>query len=191
MLRTYPNGKEVKNTMPTKTQKETSVVELRESFNKASVAVVADYRGLTVAEITDLRRRIQNAGGEFTVAKNTLIRLVAKDQENWKELEQFLKGPTALAIGFDDPVTPMKVLTDFAKEKRKVQISIRGGVLEGKPLTIEGVTNLANLPSKEQLLSRMLGSLQAPPQNLASVLSAVSRNLVYAIDAVRRQKEGA
>lgn len=191
MLRTHPKGKEVKYTMPTKTQKETSVAELREAFAKASVAVVADYRGLTVAEITDLRRRIQKAGGELTVAKNTLIKLVAKDQENWKELEQFLKGPTALAIGFDDPVTPMKALTDFAKEKRKVEVKIRGGVLEGKALDTAGVKDLANLPSKEQLLGRMLGSLQAPPQNLASVLSAVSRNLVYAIDAVRRQKEGA
>lgn len=177
--------------MPTKIQKETSVAELRETFEKATVAVVADYRGLTVAEITDLRRRIQKAGGDLTVAKNTLIKLVAKDQENWKELEQFLKGPTALAIGFDDPVTPMKALTDFAKEKRKVTITIRGGVLDGKALDTAGVKDLANLPSKEQLLGRMLGSLQAPPQNLASVLSAVSRNLVYAIDAVRRQKEGA
>lgn len=177
--------------MPTRTQKETSVAELRETFQKATVAVVADYRGLTVAEITDLRRRIQKAGGELTVAKNTLIRLVAKDQEMWQELEQFLKGPTALVIGLDDPVSPVKALTDFAKEKRKVEVKIRGAVLEGKALNPAGVTDLANLPSKEQLLGRMLGSLQAPPQNLASVLSAVSRNLVYAIDAVRRQKEGA
>lgn len=177
--------------MPTRTQKEASVAQLRETFSKASVAVVTDYRGLTVAEITDLRRRIQKAGGELTVAKNTLIKLVAKDQENWKELEQFLKGPTALAIGFDDPVTPVKALTDFAKEKRKVEITIRGGVLEGKALDPAGVKDLANLPSKEQLLGRMLGSLQAPPQKLASALSGVARNLVYALDAVRRQKESA
>lgn len=177
--------------MPTKEKKQQTVAELREIFDRAQVAIVTDYRGLTVKEITDLRRRLQKVGGDLTVSKNTLIDLVTRDADQWKAMEPFLAGPTALAIGFDDPVAAAKAVTDFAKEKRKVEIKIRGGVLEGKPLSADAVKDLASMPSKEVLLGRMLGSLQSPAQNFASVLSAVSRNLVYAVDAVRRQKEGA
>lgn len=177
--------------MPTKEKKQQTVAELREIFDRAQVAIVTDYRGLTVKEITDLRRRLQKVGGDLTVSKNTLINLVTADNDQWKAMEPFLAGPTALALGFDDPVAAAKAVSDFAKEKRKVEIKIRGGVLEGKALSPNAVKDLASMPSKEVLLSRMLGSLQSPAQNFASVLSAVSRNLVYAVDAVRRQKEGA
>lgn len=177
--------------MPTKEQKQQSVAELREIFERAQVAIVTDYRGLTVAEITDLRRRLQKAGGDLTVAKNTLISLVTQDQDQWKAMEGFLAGPTALAVGFDDPVAAAKAVSDFAKEKRKVEIKVRGGVMEGKPLSAGAVSDLASMPSKEVLLGRMLGSLQSPAQKLASALSGGARNVVYALDAVRRQKEGA
>jgi large subunit ribosomal protein L10 len=177
--------------MPTKEKKQQTVAELRSTFERAQVAIVTDYRGLTVKEITDLRRRLQKVGGDLTVSKNTLIDLVTRDLDQWKAIEPFLAGPTALALGFDDPVAAAKAVSDFAKEKRKVEIQIRGGVLEGKALSSDSVKSLASMPSKEVLLSRMLGSLQAPPQKLASSLSGVARNLVYALDALRRQKEGA
>ena len=177
--------------MPTREQKENSIKELEGIFERAQVAIVADYRGLTVKEITDLRRRLQKVGGELTVAKNTLIDRVTRENGSWKAIESLLAGPTALAIGFDDPVAAAKVVTDFAKEKRKVEIKVRGGVLEGKTLDAEAVKALASMPSKEVLLSRLLGSLQSPAQKLASALSGGARDLVYALDAVRREKESA
>ncbi|MEB3187053.1 MAG: 50S ribosomal protein L10 [bacterium] len=177
--------------MPTREQKETTIQELEGIFERAQVAIVTDYRGLTVKEITDLRRRLQKVGGELTVAKNTLVDRVTRGNDSWKAIEPLLAGPTALAIGFEDPVAAAKVVADFAKEKRKVEIKVRGGVLEGKALDAEGVKALASMPSKEVLLSRLLGSLQSPAQKLASALSGGSRNLVYALDAVRREKESA
>ena len=146
---------------------------------------------MTVKEITDLRRRLQKVGGELTVAKNSLVNRVTRDQDSWKVIEPLLAGPTALAIGFEDPVAAAKVVADFAKEKRKVEIKVRGGVLEGKALDAEAVKALASMPSKEVLLSRLLGSLQSPAQKLASALSGGARNLVYALDAVSREKESA
>lgn len=177
--------------MPTKEKKQEVVGELRELFARAQVAIVTDYRGLTVKEITDLRRRLQKAGGELMVSKNTLIDLVTREQDQWKAIEPFLAGPTALAVGFDDPVAAAKTVQDFANEKRKVEITIRGAVLEGKALSGAEVKNLASMPSKEVLLGRLAGSLSSPAQKLASSLSGVARNLVYAIDAVKRQKESA
>lgn len=175
--------------MPTKQQKQTTLESLKTSFGKAQVALVADYRGLTVKEITDLRRRLQKVGADFTVAKNTLIRLVTKDIEDWKVIEPLLEGPTALAIGYDDPVSPAKVLADFAKEKRKVVIKVRGGVLQGKMLDEAGVKSLATLPSREQLIAQALGSMNAPATNLVSVTAGVARKLVYALEARRKQLE--
>ena len=108
--------------MPTREQKETTIQELEGIFERAQVAIVTDYRGLTVKEITDLRRRLQKVGGELTVAKNTLIDRVTRGNDSWKAIEPLLAGPTALAIGFEDPVAAAKVVSDFAKEKRKVEI---------------------------------------------------------------------
>ena len=125
--------------MPTREQKETTIKELEGIFERAQVAIVTDYRGLTVKEITDLRRRLQKVGGELTVAKNTLVDRVTRENDSWKAIESLLAGPTALAIGFEDPVAAAKVVTDFAKEKRKVEIKVRGGVLEGK--TLEMILN--------------------------------------------------
>jgi len=172
--------------MPTKQQKEASLEALKGAFSKATVALVADYRGLTVAEITDLRRRIQNVGGDFTVAKNTLVRLATQD-DSWKAIAPHLAGPTALAIGFDDPVIIAKTLTDFAKEKRKVQIEIRGGVLQGNSLDAKAVKALADLPSREQLLAKLMGSVNSPATGVVMATAGVARKLVYALEARRKQ----
>lgn len=176
--------------MPTKQQKETTLTELKEQFGKAQVAIVTDYRGLTVAEITDLRRRLQKVGGDLTVAKNTLIRLVSKDTE-WAELDTLLKGPTAVAVGYDDPVAAAKVVADFSKERRKVKIQVRGGVMQGKQMDAQGVQMLAETPPREVLLGRLMASMNSPATGLVMALNGVARNLVYALDAVRKQKESA
>ncbi len=175
--------------MPTKQQKHDSLEFLKTSFGKAQVALVTDYRGLTVKEITDLRRRLQKVGADFTVAKNTLIRLATQSVEEWKVIEPLLQGPTALAIGYDDPVSPAKVLQDFAKEKRKVVIKVRGGVLQGRMLDEAAVKALATMPSRDQLIAQAMGSLNAPATNLVSVTAGVARKLVYALEARRKQLE--
>ena len=175
--------------MPTKQQKHVALDGLKDSLSKATVALVTDYRGLTVAEITDLRRRIQKAGGDFTVAKNTLVRMAAQE-DAWKAIEPFLAGPTALAIGYDDPVSLAKVLTDFAKEKRKVEIVVRGGVLQGRALDAKSVKALADLPSREQLLAKLMGSLNAPATGMVMTTAGVARKLVYALEARRKQLAG-
>ncbi len=175
--------------MPTKQQKNEALDSLKQQFGRAKVAVVADYRGLTVKEITDLRRRLQKVGGDFTVAKNTLINLATKDDPQWQAIAPYLDGPTALAIGYDDPVSPAKILSDFAKEKRKVVIGIRGGVLQGKALDEAEIKSLANLPSREQLLAKLMGSMNAPAQGMVMATAGVARKLVYALEARRKQLE--
>lgn len=174
--------------MPTKQQKETTVEQLKEQFGRAQVAIVTDYRGLTVAEITDLRRRLQKAGGDLTVAKNTLIRLVSKDTE-WSDLDTLLQGPTALVMGYDDPVAAAKIVSDFSKERRKVKIEVRGGVMQGRGMDAKGVETLASTPPREVLLGRLMASMNSPATGLVMALNGVARNLVYALEAVRKQKE--
>ena len=177
--------------MPTKDQKQASVAELTQAFGRAQMAIVADYRGLSVAELTSLRRRVQAAGGDVTIAKNTLLKVATKGQENWTALDSLLAGPTAVVFGFDDVVGPAKALSDFAKEKRAVKIQIRGAVLEGKAVDAKGVEGLANLPSREVLIAQLLGVLQGPMRNLVGVLSGPSRKMVYALEAIRKAKESA
>lgn len=175
--------------VPTKTQKEAAVEALKASFGKANVAVVADYRGLSVKEITDLRRRVQKAGGDLTVAKNTLIKVATKGEDQWSGLDSILAGPTALVFGFDDIAAPVKALSDFAKEKRAVKVKIRGGVLDGKAVDVKGVESIANLPTKPVLLAQLLQVMNGPITGLVNVFMGNQRNLVYALEAIRKQKD--
>jgi large subunit ribosomal protein L10 len=164
---------EVKN-VPTKTQKEASVGELQSAFGKAQMAIVADYRGLSVAEITDLRRRVQKVGGDMTVAKNTLIKVAMKDNEQWKGLEGFLKGPTALVFGGEDFIGAAKALNDFSKEKRAVVVQVRGGVLQGETMDPAKLKALADLPSREGLLTMIAQLLQSPIAGFARAVNALA-----------------
>ncbi len=175
--------------MPTKQQKGSSVDALRSNFERAQIAIIADYRGLTVAQLTDLRRRVQKAGGDVVVSKNTLVKVATSGHESWSSLETLLAGPTAIVFGFDDVVGPAKALNDFAKEKRAVKVTVRGGVLQGKAISAKGVEGLAELPSREVLVAQLLGVLNGPVRGLVTVLSGTNRSLVYALDAIRKQKE--
>lgn len=172
--------------MVARAKKEATVEELKSSLLNAKLAVVSDYMGTNVSEITSLRREIQKAGGDFTVAKNTLIKIAVKDSSFASELDEFLSGPTAVAYTDGDPVPVAKALMDYIKKAKKT--TIRGGVLEGKKLTEAGVKSLAEMPSKEVLISRLLGSMSAPAQKTVYALSGVSRNLVYVLEAIRKQK---
>lgn len=168
-------------------EKEAVVSELQEKFSKAQSVIVADYRGLNVVEVTELRKKLREAGVEYKVVKNTLTSRAAK-AANIDGLDQFLSGPTALAFGFTDVVAPAKILADFAKDHKKLEL--KGGVLEGKIIDLTAVKELASLPSREALLGQVAGLLQAPIRGLVTVLSGPLRNAVYALEAIRKQKAG-
>lgn len=167
--------------------KQAVVAEIAERLRSAKSVVLVDYRGLTVAEVTELRNQFRKAGVEYEVLKNTMIHLAAQ-QLGIEGLAPFLNGPTAVAFGVADPVAPAKVLTEFIKKAKKTQIKC--GLVACKFIDKAGVEALANLPPREVLIAKMMGSLNAPITGLVGVLSATLRSLVYAIDAVRKQKAG-
>ena len=159
--------------MPTKTQKDANVQELQSALNGSQLAIVADYRGLSVKELTDLRRRVQKTGGDVTVAKNTLIKVAIKGQDQWKDLDSLLKGPTALVTGGEDFIGAAKALNDFAKEKRAVKVTIRGAVLNGEAMSTAQVSDLASLPSREGLLTMIAQLLMSPITGFARGVNAL------------------
>jgi len=174
--------------MTTRAQKETSVAELRDNLLRSKATYVSDYRGLTVKEITTLRRRLNKVDADFTVAKNTLIKVALKGEALGEQLETTLKGPTGLAICYNDPAAPAKILVDFIKEVKKTEL--RGGVVEGKSVSAAQARAIAELPSREVLIAKMLGSMNAPITNFVGVLAALPRSLVLALEAIRKQKAG-
>lgn len=171
-------------------EKEAIVAELKERLTAAKGAVLINYRGLTVKNDTKLRRKFREAGVEYKVVKNTMTRIAAQEV-GITGLEAYLEGPTAMASSTTDPVAPAKIITEFIKENKLQNIEIKGGIVEGRSIDAAGVKNLANLPSREVLLSRALGSMMAPVTGLAMVLQGTIKKVVYAIDAVRKQKESA
>lgn len=170
----------------TRAEKEVILQELKERFETSSVAILADYRGLNVAEVTKLRRRMREAGCQFKVAKNTLAGLAAK-QAGLEGLDPYLVEQLAIAFS-TDPVAPAKVLSEFIRETKKMEI--KGGVLEGRVIDVKGVKDLADLPSREVLLAKVLGGMQAPLYGFASVMQGTLRSFVYALEAVRKQRAG-
>jgi large subunit ribosomal protein L10 len=171
--------------MGTRESKQQIVAEIKEKLSKASSVILTDYRGLNVAEITELRSILRDAGVEYKVAKNTLTLIAARDS-GLEDLEKYLEGPTALAFGMQDPVAPAKLLSKFAKTHKNLEI--KGGVLEGQVIDIEGVKNLADLPPREVLLAQVFAGMKAPISGIVNVLSGNLRNLVYVLDAIKEQK---
>ncbi|MEW5724933.1 MAG: 50S ribosomal protein L10 [Thermodesulfobacteriota bacterium] len=166
-------------------QKETTVAELTGLLEQALAVFVTDFKGLRVDEMMNLRRKIGEAGGQYRVAKNTLITRAARGARV-ESLTQFLAGNNAMSTTSKDPAALAKALVEFAKTNEK--LVIKGGVLEGRPLTFDQIKAIAALPSREVLLARMLGALNAVPAGLVRVLAALPRNLLYALSAVRDQK---
>ena len=150
--------------------------------------MLVDYRGLTVEEVTQLRRLFRKENVEYKVLKNTLIGRAAKEQ-GIEGLDPVLEGPTAVAFGYDDPVAPARIVCDFIKKTNKVEIKC--GVVSGKVVDAAAVNDLAKLPSKEVLVAKMLGSLNSPAAGLVGVLSGPARALAVALNAIREQKEQA
>ncbi|EJS63202.1 50S ribosomal protein L10 [Bacillus wiedmannii] len=151
--------------------KQQVVTEIADKLRESKSTIVVDYRGLTVSEVTELRKNLREAGVEFKVYKNSLTRRAAESAE-MAELNEFLTGPNAIAFSNEDVVAPAKVLNDFATKHEALEI--KAGVIEGKLVTLDEVKAIATLPSREGLLSMLLSVLQAPIRNLALATKAVA-----------------
>ena len=168
-------------------QAKVSVVnDIKEKFEKANSVVLVDYRGLTVEQDTELRNKMREAGVEYRVLKNTMTKRALNDL-GITCIDDLLAGPTAIAFGYEDATAPAKVISEFAKKNE--QAEIKGGLLGKEAMDIAQVKYLASLPSKEELIAKMLGSMNAPITNFVGVLAAVPRALVCALDQIRQQKE--
>ncbi len=164
------------------------VSELSTKFKEAKALVLADYRGLTVEQDTELRSALRKAGVEYKVVKNTMTKFAA-DQNGLEGLDPFLNGPTALALSTTDPVAPAKVLSDYAKKYDKLELKV--GVVEGKIIDLAGIKALAELPPKEVLIAKVLGGFNAPISGFVNVLNGNIRGLVVALNAIAEQKANA
>lgn len=173
--------------MPTE-KKERILRELRELLSKCTIAVLTGYRGLSVAEMSQLRRKLREMGIDYHVVKNTLVRLAAKGTDKEK-LASIIEGPTALAFGYGDISVPTKVLQEHIRSSR-INLSINGAVIAQRAFSPEEVTTLASLPPKEALIGQLLGSLQGPMIALVNVLSGNMRSLLNVLQARVRQMEG-
>ncbi len=161
------------------------IAETRGDLERAQSVVLADYRGLTVQQMGQLRKKLAEREVVIKVIKNTLIKRAA-DEVGIEGLDAVLTGPTAVAFAYADPVTAAKVMTEAVREFRRIEI--KGGILGRVAVTAEGVRSLAELPSREVLLGKLAGTLMAPIQQLAWVLNAPIGNLARALDQVRQQK---
>ena len=184
--------------MPTP-EKEEQVRQIRELIETSTVAIATNNNGLSVDDMTELRRVLREGGVRLRVVKNTLAHIAA-DEAGAPSVKEIVTGPTGIAFGFDDPAAAAKVLTEHLTSSR-IPMTINGGYLSGRALTPQQVDDLANLPSKEVLVAQVLGQLQSPIAGLVGTLQAPLRNLAYvlnsqqvglvtALKAIAEQKEG-
>jgi len=169
-------------TLQVKTQ---NVDEIKEKINKAQSMILVDYRGLNVEQITELRSQYRKAGVDYKVYKNSMMRFAFKDS-GLEGFNEFLKGPSAIAFGYDDPVAAAKVTSEFAKTNEKLEI--KAGIVDGKIIDVQEVKDLAALPSREVLIAQVLGGFNAPIQGFANVLQGTVRGLVVALNAIAKKK---
>ena len=156
-------------------KKKNEVQAYKEKFEKSKLVILADYRGINVSDVTKVRADLRKSNTEYKVAKNSTLRFAAKEA-NLGELESLLEGPTAIAFSYEDYVEPAKVIYDYAKTSDFYKI--KGGVMDGKVISVEEIERLAKLPSREMLLTQ-----------LATVLLANIRNFAVVVDQVRQKKE--
>ncbi len=171
--------------MSTKAFKQDKISLIKEKVDKAQVAIVTEYKGLSVEEITNLRRALQKEGGDYMVTKNTLAKLAVKDTP-YEVLTETFQGPIAIAFGFSDQVAPAKALSKFIKDTKKGEIL--AAAMDGKFLSADEAKALATIPSKEEIYAKMLGCINSPASGIANSVNAVMSSLVRAVAAVRDQK---
>jgi large subunit ribosomal protein L10 len=170
-----------------KDSKEQIVAELHDKLKRAQAVFLADFRGMNVGKATELRNELRKAAVEYKVVKNTLLDLASRDTDK-TSLQPHFAGPTAVALSYDDPVAAAKVLSRFAKEQQAT-FKLKAGVLTGKQISVSDIQALADLPSRDVLLAKLLGTLQAPTTNFVGVLAAVPGSFVRALAAIQTQKE--
>ena len=160
--------------------------DLQGRLKKSTIVILTDYKGLDVSAMNALRRKLREANAEYQVAKNSLLVRASEGNDVALIKDQF-KGPSAIALSYDDPVAPAKVLTDFIKENKNFEIKV--GVLNGKVVDFEGIKALSSLPSREVLLAQVLSTMNAVPTSLVTALSDVPRRLLNVLNAINEQKE--
>ena len=173
--------------MPTQRKIDT-VAELADKLSRTQFTVVADYRGLTVAEISNLRKQLRESGAELIVAKNTLT-LIAAKQTGREALEPLLSGPTALAFAYDDVAKAAKAINDFNRGPKK--LVVRGGLLGNSLLAADATDQVARLPSREQVLAQIVGGVASPVAGVVGVINAAITNVLYVLQARIDQQQGA
>lgn len=174
--------------MPIRPEKEMSVAQIKEALQRAKSVVLADNLGMKVAQVTRLRRELRNAGVQVKVAKNTFIRIAAKDL-GIEGLDQYLRGTTTLAFSYSDEASGAKKIREFFAKDKEPKFVMKAGILEGRVIDADGVKELADLPSREVLLAQVLGGIQAPLAGVANVLNALLSGFAYALDARIKQLE--
>jgi large subunit ribosomal protein L10 len=169
-------------------QKKQITADLQGRFEKSTIVILTDYKGLDVAAMNALRRKLREADAEYQVAKNSLLVRASEGNDVALIKDQF-KGPSAIAISYGDPVAPAKAVTDFVKENKKFEVKI--GVLNGKVIDVDGIKALSSLPSREVLLAQVLSTMNAVPTSLVTALSDVPRRMLNVLQAIKDQKEAA
>lgn len=165
------------------------VGELKELLSEAQLAFVIDYKGLSVAEIADLRNRLRDKGGVCKITKNTLMRIAVEGDDNWQPMQEFLKESSAFLVVKEDISGAVKAYKEFQKASKKTEL--RGGVMEGKALSKDQVEALGDLPSKEQLYAQIAGALNALATKVAVGIKEVPSSLARGIQAVSEQDKAA
>ncbi|MFA6013054.1 MAG: 50S ribosomal protein L10 [Desulfobacteraceae bacterium] len=167
-------------------KKKEIVTQLHEDLKKSKIVIVTDFKGLDVAAVTKLRSQLTKENIDYRVIKNTLLRR-ASENTSVAVLNDLFKGPSAVAISYDDPVSPAKILTKFAEENKKLEI--KGGVMDGKAIDFNGIKALSSLPSREVLLSQLLSVMNAVPTGIVQVLAAVPRNMMNVLNSIKEKNE--
>lgn len=169
-------------------EKKQIVGQLHKKFTDAAIVILTDYKGLDVTTMNQLRRKLREAQVEYQVVKNSLM-VRASEKTDVALIKDNFKGPSAIAIGYDDPVTPAKVLTEFAKENDKLEIKI--GVMDDNVLNLDSIKALSTLPSREQLLAQVLAAINGVPTALVRALNDVPCRLLNVLNALKEKKEAA
>ncbi|MFH1563976.1 MAG: 50S ribosomal protein L10 [Nitrospirota bacterium] len=167
-------------------RKEKLVNEIKEKLTRISSAILTDFRGLTVKELTDLRCQLKAANIDYKIIKNNLMFRAVKESD-LETLKHYLQGPTAIAFGVDDPTIPVKILMNFVKEYKKLEI--KAGIIQGRVFNAQELTQISKLPSREILLAQFIGGIQAPLAGLVNVLSGTIRGLLNVLKAVEEKKK--
>lgn len=169
-------------------QKKERVEKLANELSESEIAILVDYKGLDVTKITELRSQLRNEGVTMEVVKNSLLKRASQDKDA-ALMEEFFKGPNAIIMSNDDPVAPARILAKFAKDNEKLEI--KAATLSGKLLSVDEIEQLAKMPSREELLGKLVYTLNAVPTSLVSVLAGVPRAFVNVLNAIKDDKDAA